>query len=116
MLSISYSGVSTVLLLLNNPIQRQLYVLEWQSQTRVHLMVTCRPVAGSPGLGPSTSSVLCLLPEFERWVVVTPLSRKPAAGIYNMLGTRPAEPTSSLARSMQQAKHCGLQRDRYGTQ
>jgi hypothetical protein len=36
--------------------------------------------------------------------------------IYNMLGTRLAEPASSLARGMQQAKDCGLQREGYGTQ
>ena len=32
-----------------------------------------------------------------------------------VLGTRPIEPILSLARSLQQAKDCGLQRDRYGT-
>ena len=44
------------------------------------------------------------------------LSGETVAGIYNMLGTRRTEPTSPLARSLQQAKNCGLKRDRYGAQ
>lgn len=43
-------------------------------------------------------------------------TEEPAAKIRNMLGTRPTEPTSPLAESLQQAKNCGLKRDRYGTQ